>query len=105
MDYLARRKPIMDNSIRFWAARSAGLSKFGILFLGGNKMRATHTMTNLIGNRSFDNRRQANPFTRVISFFRIWGSDPHSIMEADHLAQIIRKTRPMVDIGPMIRNR
>ena len=63
------------------------------------------TKINLMGNRPYDNRRQANLFTRAISFFKIRGNESPSSIEAARLAQVARNTRPMVGMGPIIRNR
>jgi hypothetical protein len=93
----------MDNSIHLFTKRSAQAGKFGTRFIGGNTMRTT--TINLMGNRSNDNRQQTNPFTRVISFFKIRGNESPSPIEAARLARIARDTRPMVGIGPIIRNR
>jgi hypothetical protein len=93
----------MDNSIRLFTKRSAGSVKFGIRFTGGNTMRTT--TINLMGNRPSDNRRQSNPIIWAISFFKFLGNESPSSIEAAQLAQIARNTRPMVGIGPIIRNR
>jgi hypothetical protein len=93
----------MDNSIHLFTARSAQLSKFGIRFTGGNTMRTT--TINLMGNRPNEYRRQVNPFARVISFLKIRVNESPSSIDAARLAQITRNTRPMVGIGPIIRNR
>lgn len=68
-------------------------------------MDTTHTMTNLVGNRPYGNRQRANPFARVIWFFKIRGNESPSSTEAARLAQMVRNTRPMVGMGPIIRNR
>jgi hypothetical protein len=95
----------MDHSIRLSNKHLAQSGKFGISVNGGNNMHTTHTIIDLMGNRLFDVRRQTNPFTRVILFFRILGNESPSSTEVARLAQIARNTRSMVDIGPIIRNR
>jgi hypothetical protein len=93
----------MDNSIRLSTTRSAQPGKFGIRVTGGNTMRTT--TINLMGNRPYEFRRRANLFTRVISFLKIRVNESPSSIDAAQLAQIARNTRPMVGIGPIIRNR
>jgi hypothetical protein len=95
----------MNHSIHLLPKQLALSDKLAIRFTGGNKMGTTHTMTNLMGNRLYGNRRQANPFARVILFFKIRGNKSLSSTEAARLAQITRNTRPMVGMGPIIRNR
>jgi hypothetical protein len=93
----------MENSIRLFTKCSAGSGKFAIRFIGGNTMRTT--TINLIGNRPYNNRRHANPITRAISFIKFLGNESPSSIDAVQLAQFARNTRPMVGIGPIIRNR
>jgi hypothetical protein len=93
----------MDNSIRLFTKCSAQSGKFGIRFIGGSTMRTT--TINLIGNRPYNNRRRANPITWVISFLKFLGNESSSSIDAVQLAQFARNTRPMVGIGPIIRNR
>jgi hypothetical protein len=94
----------MDNSIHLITKRFATPTKFRLRSTGGDHMRATHTMRNLIGNRYFVNHRQANLFTRAILFLKNRGNKSRPSIETVHLAQIARDSWSMRDIGHTIRN-
>lgn len=89
----------MENSFDLITKLSLRTRRIGIGSIGENSMR-TNELTQIAMNM-----RQTGRFARLVSFFKKSADQPRSSFHEDRLEKMIRQTRPMVDIGPMIRYR